>query len=346
MSVERHATMLAPVGSVATLAAQARAAEDAGLGIIACPQAWGSPFVPLAHIAAYTSRVRLQTGVLPAFTRSPFETAMTALDLDRLCDGRLILGLGPSYKEWHDDWYGMPSWGQPVVRMREVIEIIRLVESDGHKGTLSEYRGTYYTHDWSTFGATFAAPLRPRIPIWLCANGPAMVRLAAKVADGLTNHLCWSVDWARTRGAPLLADALANAGRKREEFHWQANFWTAIHPDRDQALHDARATVATYAGFAQFEPLFTAHGYRDEARAAQAAIAANQPQRALDAVTAEMANSFVLAGTPDECRTRLATLDELVDSYWLVPIMIGLAPEVIAQYAGAIAHSFYQCRMP
>ncbi len=45
----------------------------------------------------------------------------------------------------------------------------------------------------------------------------------------------------------------------------------AISNDRAEAIHDARATVAFYAGIAQYEEFFAAHGFRREALRLQGA---------------------------------------------------------------------------
>ena len=58
--------------------------EERGLAGIAVPQVYGSPFVPLAAAATVTKRLQLATGIAIGLTRSPFETAMSALDLDHL----------------------------------------------------------------------------------------------------------------------------------------------------------------------------------------------------------------------------------------------------------------------
>jgi alkanesulfonate monooxygenase SsuD/methylene tetrahydromethanopterin reductase-like flavin-dependent oxidoreductase (luciferase family) len=68
--------------------------EERRLAGVAVPQVYGPPFVPLAVAAMVTKRLQLATGIAVALTRSPFETAMAALDLDHLSQGRFILGLG------------------------------------------------------------------------------------------------------------------------------------------------------------------------------------------------------------------------------------------------------------
>src|SRR5581483_12253348 len=103
-----------------------------------------------------------------------------------------------------------------------------------------------------------------------------------------------------------LAEALKGAGRDRAACHWQAGFFVAVGPDTKQAVEDAKATVALYAGVEQYEPFFAAHGFGAEARACQAAVEQHDFAGAgAAAVTDEMAATFVIAGTPDEGRRRL-----------------------------------------
>jgi alkanesulfonate monooxygenase SsuD/methylene tetrahydromethanopterin reductase-like flavin-dependent oxidoreductase (luciferase family) len=96
----RHWGAVVPFVPAGVLAEQARALESAGLAGILAPQIYGPPFVTLAAVAAATARVRLLSGIAIAGARSPVETAMAAIDLDRLSGGRFILGLGTSVRAW------------------------------------------------------------------------------------------------------------------------------------------------------------------------------------------------------------------------------------------------------
>jgi alkanesulfonate monooxygenase SsuD/methylene tetrahydromethanopterin reductase-like flavin-dependent oxidoreductase (luciferase family) len=338
--ISRQWAFLTPFVSGGGLSTQARQVEAAGMAGIVCPQVFGSPFVPLSHCAAVTSRVSLLSGVVPAFARSPFETAFSAMDLDRLSDGRFILGLGASYREWHENWFGLPGWGSPVDRLRETIEVIRLIIAESHTGRLDRFEGRYHHHDWSRFPGAGAPPLRTNLPIWIAAYQAGLVRLAGTVADGLMTGL-WPVEWTLNQGLPTLLDALSRAGRSRSDIHWQAAYFVAVNDDRAEALHDARPTIALYAGIAQLEPFFTAQGFEKEALACRTATAAGDRAAAAGAVTDEMVEAFVILGPADECRKRFEPVWEVADSFLLVPPVWGLTPGPLASYAGRIAETFY-----
>jgi probable F420-dependent oxidoreductase len=323
----------------AMLTAQAQQLEAIGLEGLFAPQVYGPPFVPLAAAAAVTSKVRLATGIALAFTRSPFETALASMDLDRISNGRFTLGLGTSVKSWSEGFFGMP-YGKPVEHLREVVEIIRMTFAKAHTGELTRFDGKYHQLDFSEFQGS-QPPLRTDIPIWIAALRTPLVRLAAEVADGVIGHPVWSIDWATTKVQDDLKAGLAKGGRQRKDIEFNMWLWTAPNPDRKQAIEDARPTVAFYAGIEQYEEYFAAHGFRAEARALQEGTKRGDFRSVKHLVTDDMAQTFVVCGTPDEVRERIAPIWEHADSACLVPPSLGTDIGAMLQYGARIAEMFY-----
>ncbi len=321
------------------LTGQARALEAAGLAGLFAPQVYGPPFIPLAACAAVTSRIQLASGIALAFARSPFETAMAAMDLDRLSGGRFTLGLGPSVRSWSEGFFGMP-YGKPVEHLRETIELIRLIIAKSHTGELKRFEGKYHRHDFTEF-QPLGLPLRTHIPIWIAAVRQPLIRLAAEVANGLIGHPIWSIGWATNQAASALKDGLAKAGRERSDIHFNAWLWVIINPDRKEALNDARGTVAFYAGVAQYEEYFAAHGFRTEARRCQEAVQRGDYMSGASSVPDEMAETFVLCGAADDVRQKMDPIWAVVDSVCPVAPIGGLPPEKIMAYTAAIGETFY-----
>ena len=87
-------------GGGVDFAASIRTLEEHGLTGVEVPQVYGPPFVPLAVAATVTKQIQLASGIAIGLTRSPFETAMAALDLDHLSQGRFTLGLGTGPMHW------------------------------------------------------------------------------------------------------------------------------------------------------------------------------------------------------------------------------------------------------
>ncbi len=326
-------------GPAVAISAQAKMQEDAGLEGLLAVQVYSMPFIPLAVAAAATSRVRLLSGIALAFTRSPYETALAAMDLDRISGGRFTLGLGCSVRSWSEGIYGMP-YGKPLAHMREVVEIVRMVISKAHTGELKRYDGVYHHHDFSEL-QPMPPPLRTDLPIWIAALRAPLVSLAAEIADGVMGHPIWSIPWATTKMSEALERGLKRGGKQRSDIEFQVGLFVAVNPDRAEAINDARATVAFYAGVAQYEEYFAAHGFREEARRLQEGVRRGDYVSVAHLVPDEMAETFVVCGTPDEVRKKIEPVWEVADSLLLAPPVYALPPEKLMAYVGAIASTFY-----
>jgi alkanesulfonate monooxygenase SsuD/methylene tetrahydromethanopterin reductase-like flavin-dependent oxidoreductase (luciferase family) len=89
--------------SLEEIVSTARAAEAAGFDAIHVVEGYRSAFVPLTAIALATNRIRLGTYIANAYGRSPLLTAMSAMDLDELSGGRLVLGVGSGNRHINED---------------------------------------------------------------------------------------------------------------------------------------------------------------------------------------------------------------------------------------------------
>lgn len=323
-----------PVLPAPALAALARQYESIGFEGVFATQVYGPPFVPLAAASAVTTRLQVATGIAIAATRSPMETAMAAMDLDRISEGRFTLGLGTSVSSWTTGIYGTPEI-KPLSQLRETIEVIRHIEAGAHRG-LEPFEGTYFKAHFEDMLRT-APPLREKIPIMVAALREKLVRLSAEVADGVIGHPMWSVDWTATRMAPAFLDELHKRGRNRAEVQVSIWPWVAINDDKTEAIEDARSTVAYYASAAQYESFFAEHGFLAEAKACQAGIEANRDISTFKHnVPDAMVETFVAAGSMDEVRDKLEPLWAVADHLCPAPPMWNLAPETIQAYSERI----------
>lgn len=165
------------------------AAEDLGFDSVWTAEAYGSDcFTPLAWHGANTAKVRLGTAVCQMSARTPVATAMSALTLDHLTGGRMMLGLGASGPQVVEGWYGQP-YPKPLARTREYVSIVRQVLA---REAPVEHHGEHYQLPNLGEGTTglgkplksITHPLRADIPILLGAEGPKNVALTAEIADG------------------------------------------------------------------------------------------------------------------------------------------------------------------
>lgn len=336
---KRYWGVVASTMSADAVAQSAQQQEAMGLEGTFAAQIYGPPFIPLAAAATTTTRLLLASGIALAFVRSPFETAMAAMDLDRMSGGRFILGLGSSLRAWSEGFFGMP-YGQPVAHLREVVEVIRLLIANSHTGELRDYHGNYYHLDFSALQAVLP-PVRPHLPIWIAALRGAMIRLGAEIADGVIGHPIWSLKWATTTFPEHLKVGLARGGKQRADV--QVNCWFFVTPNKDarQSVEDARACVAFFAGMEQYEEYFAAHGFRAECKRLQEGVKQRDYRRVAHLVPDDMASTFVVTGTPSEVRQTLEPVWQVADSVCLVPPLPALEPAQLAPYFMTIAETFY-----
>src|SRR5690625_1428360 len=173
-----------PAGVAETLAA----AEDLGFDSVWTAEAYGSDcFTPLAWHGAATEHMRLGTAVCQMSARTPVATAMTALTLDHLSGGRMMLGLGASGPQVVEGWYGQP-YPRPLERTREYVDVVRQVlrRESPVRAAGRHYRlpleGAGTTGQGKALRST-VHPLRADLPIHLAAQGPRNVALAGEIAD-------------------------------------------------------------------------------------------------------------------------------------------------------------------
>jgi F420-dependent oxidoreductase-like protein len=164
-------------------------AEKLGFDSIWTAEAYGSDgLTPLAWWGSQTTKLQLGTAITQMSARQPAMTAMSAMTMDHLSGGRFILGLGVSGPQVVEGWYGMP-FAKPLARTREYIGIMRDIWA--RKGPVT-FEGEHYALPYTGDDATGLAkplkssihPLREEIPIYLGAEGPKNIALAAELCDG------------------------------------------------------------------------------------------------------------------------------------------------------------------
>ena len=104
-----------------------READRLGYYAVWTAEAYGSDAVtPLAWIGAQTTQIHLGTAIMQMPARTPAMTAMTAITLDQLSGGRMLLGLGLSGPQVVEGWHGQP-YGKPLGKTREYVSIVRTI---------------------------------------------------------------------------------------------------------------------------------------------------------------------------------------------------------------------------
>ena len=226
-------------------------AERLGFDSIWTAEAYGSDcLTPLAWWGASTQRLKLGTAIVQLSARQPAATAMAAMTLDHLSGGRFILGLGVSGPQVVEGWYGMP-FAKPLARTREYIAILRDIwarrcplEAPGPHYPLPLPGGTGLGKPLKSS----IHPLREDIPIYLGAEGPKNIALAAELCDGWLALFFSPGHQDLYTGSLQEGFAREGARRSAEDFEVAATVPLIISDDVDAAADSLRHFYALYFG--------------------------------------------------------------------------------------------------
>jgi alkanesulfonate monooxygenase SsuD/methylene tetrahydromethanopterin reductase-like flavin-dependent oxidoreductase (luciferase family) len=138
-----------------------------------------------------------------------------------------------------------------------------------------------------------------------------MLRLAGAVADGVLFNVFSTPKYVAEYALPILTRAARGAGRSAGDLELAAVVTTAVSEDGAQARDWARRHLAFYSVIPYFDVMFRLHGFEREAAGARAAAQRDDLDGMLAAVTDEIVETFAIAGTPDQCRARLARFDNV-----------------------------------
>lgn len=216
-----------------TVAALGSLAEDVGLGGV-----WVSnmndardPFINFVDLARSTSSIRIGPIAVSPFELHPLKMAASLLTLNEVTGGRaqIVVGAGGGTATA----MGVRR-DRPVRAVRECVEILQAAA----RGEPVQYTGEIYQVRWyHPSWVNSAAPL-----IYVGANGPQMLRSAARYADGI---MVSDFVPEHVRTARAIIDAsLADSGRERDAFRLN-NFWAwHVKESAEAAAREARIWLA------------------------------------------------------------------------------------------------------
>jgi probable F420-dependent oxidoreductase len=310
------------------------AAEDAGFDSVWHVEIQREPIVPLAAIAARTSRIRLGTGVA-IWARSPILASLVAANLDELSGGRFLYGLGTGPPDWNRRFHGM-GYERPVLRIREYVDVMRGAWKAAHDGSTFDYDGELYRVEG--YRRSLRHP-RERIPIVLAAVQQRMCELVGEVADGVLFNVLSTPRYVREYALPHMERGAARAGRSVREVERAAAITAAVDADRQQARRWARHHIAFYSVIPYFDVMFRLHAFQREATAIRDAAGRGDQAGMIAAVSEAMVDTFAIAGTPDQCREQLSAWGDL-DVAVLFPPTFQLSDEEIVTNHSALLEAF------
>src|SRR5437879_1318032 len=303
-------------------------ADKLGVDSIWTAEAYGSDcLTPLAWWGAATKKVKLGTAIVQMSARQPAATAVAAMTMDHLSNGRFILGLGVSGPQVVEGWYGMP-FAKPLARTREYIGILR--EIWARQGPLRSAgpRCPLPLPDGTGLGKPLKAsihPLREDIPIYLGAEGPKNIALCAELCDGWLAML-FSPSVYDELYRPSLEEGWARPGARRgaADFEVAATVPLIVTDDLEGAADALRPFYALYfGGMGAKGANFHANvpirmGYEKEVAEIQDLYLSGKKDEAGAKIPTALIEQLSLIGPPEKIRDDLAAWRESVVTTLLI----------------------------
>ena len=307
-------TLLSYAGGFLEAVEEVQALEKAGLDTVFIPEAYGFDAPSLmGFVAARTERVRIASGILPFYSRTPTLLAMTAAGVDALSGGRAMLGIGASGPQVIEGFHGVP-YDAPATRLREIIEICRTV----WKRERLDYQGRKYQMPLREGGTGLGKPLklitqpvRDEIPIIVASLARKSVEFTAELADGWLPAF-----YHPTRSNGIWGEALAAGEKRRSASRAPLEIFsggTVGIGEGLEALRDrGRPGMALYIGGMGareknfYNDVFASYGYEAEAREIQDLYLAGKKEDAAAAIPASFIEETTLIGPKGFVRDRLA----------------------------------------
>jgi len=285
----------------ARLLERVRVADQVGVDSVWVPEAWGRDcFTLLTLLADRTTRIRLATGIVNVYSRTPAALAQHFATLDELSGGRMVAGFGTSGANVIEHFHGVP-FEPALTRLKETIEIFNTLMR--HEPLT--YQGKLFRLQRG-FTLRFTPP-RPHIPIHLATLNPKAKALTAAHADGWLPVMI-PIDRLANEIQGLRRD-VAGAGRDATAFevHAPGAVTVATGAALERAAMAQAGTIAFYIGrmgvyyARQLERFgFTAEVDTIKTAWGQGAAAAAQ------AVPVPMRERLGRVGDVEACRERIA----------------------------------------
>ena len=279
--------------------------EKAGIDTVWIAEAYSFDAVSLmGYLAAKTETVKIGSGILNIYSRTPSCLGQTAAGLDAVTGGRAILGLGASGPQVIEGFHGIP-YDRPLARTREIIEICRKMwkreEPLTHTGIynlpLPEGQGTGLGRALKLINH----PVRNAIPVYVASIGMKNVAMTAEIADG------WlPIFWMPEKAQSVWGDALAEGAAKRSPelgpLDVVAGGLFAIGEGLEGFREFMRPQLALYIGGMGargknfYNELACRYGFEGEAKEIQDLYLDGKKKEAAELVPAEMLESMTMVG--------------------------------------------------
>jgi len=254
-------------------------------------------YISLAIVSAYTEKIKFGPGVTNPYLVHPVATAQAVATLNEIAPGRVTCGLGVGDKTTLQ----MVNVEQtkPLATIRESVRIIREIVS----GETLEMQGEIFKVSGAKLNFKVANP----VPIFIGAQGPKMLALAAEIGDGVLINASHPIDV--ENAIKFIREGAEKTGKKLSDLSISAYTSFSIASDYEKAIK-AVVPVVAYIVAGSPEMILERHGVSVElASKIRDAIVHGQWKEAFSLVDNNMVEAFSICGTPETC---IEKMDKLV----------------------------------
>jgi alkanesulfonate monooxygenase SsuD/methylene tetrahydromethanopterin reductase-like flavin-dependent oxidoreductase (luciferase family) len=243
----------------------------------------------LMAYASRTERIRLGTGVMPIYSRTPVATAQSFATLDEFSHGRAVIGLGVSHRPVVEAWYGQ-TIDKPLRETREYVGIVRAILAAADPPEGEKFRSSFHFMGYEP---------RADIPIYLAGLSEKMLRLAGEIADGVVLWLCNPL-YIRDVVVPAVTEGREKAGKPLEGFDIVAAVPSAVTHDSDEARARLRAELVPYFSLPFYRAMIEASGFYEDVAGFDRGMQQGGPDTAVAAISDDYLGLLAAIGGPDE----------------------------------------------
>jgi alkanesulfonate monooxygenase SsuD/methylene tetrahydromethanopterin reductase-like flavin-dependent oxidoreductase (luciferase family) len=243
----------------------------------------------LMAYASRTERIRLGTGVMPIYSRTPVATAQSFATLDEFSHGRAVIGLGVSHRPVVEGWYGQ-TLDRPLRETREYVGIVRATLRGESPPEGDKFSSSFHFMGYEP---------RADIPIYLAGLSEKMLRLSGEIADGVVLWLC-NPNYIRDVVVPAVREGRERAGLPLEGFDIVAAVPSAVTPEPDEARARLRSELIPYFSLPFYRAMIEASGFEEDIAGFDRGMQDGGPDAAVEAISDEYLGLLAAIGTPED----------------------------------------------
>ena len=243
----------------------------------------------LMAYASRSERMRLGTGIMPIYSRTPVATAQSFATLDEFSGGRAVIGLGVSHRPLVEAWYGQ-TIDKPLRETREYVAVLRAILRGEDPPRGERFRSAFHFMNYEP---------REDLPIYLAALGPGMLRLAGEIADGVILWLC-NPDYVRDVVVPKVAEGRERAGKPLEGFDIVAAVPSAVTGEPEEARGRLRSELVPYFSLPFYRAMLERSGFGDDIAGFDRGMQEGGPDAAIAAISDEFLQTLAAVGSAEE----------------------------------------------